>query len=275
MPPAARRPVVLPALPAPDTRLLARPPLEVVICEVRVIAETPVTLGAAQGLQLKEAATAAGFEVDRLEPIEQQTLRVSAVPGAEATPLVDTRSGGWKLTSDDGYSIATVLPESVNVQTTRYVSWEDTFRPLLTGALAAFADVIRPAIRQRVGLRYVDRLVDPDASAAVAWRGRVVDALLGPIADPSLGERVINSQQQIDLAMGENRQALLRHGPFADGALHGAVSYLLDIDVFDTTTTAFNIKNTLDVTDELNKQALSLFQVALSEPYLATLRGDQ
>jgi hypothetical protein len=57
--------------------------------------------------------------------------------------------------------------------------------------------------------------------------------------------------------------------------LHGAVSYLLDIDVFDTTTTAFNIKNTLDVTDELNKQALSLFQVALSEPYLATLRGDQ
>jgi len=189
--------------------------------------------------------------------------------------LVDTRSGGWKLTSDDGYSIATVLPESVNVQTTRYVSWEDTFRPLLTGALAAFADVIRPAIRQRVGLRYVDRLVDPDASAAVAWRGRVVDALLGPIADPSLGERVINSQQQIDLAMGENRQALLRHGPFADGALHGAVSYLLDIDVFDTTTTAFNIKNTLDVTDELNKQALSLFQVALSEPYLATLRGDQ
>jgi uncharacterized protein (TIGR04255 family) len=274
MPPTARRSIMLPDLPTPDERLLDRPPLEIVICEIRVLTDTPAVLAGAEGLRLKETATSAGFEVDRIEPIQQQAFTMSAVPGTDTSPLIEKRTGGWKLTSDDGNTIATVWPDVVNVQTTRYVSWEGTFRPLLTGALTAFADVIRPEIRQRIGLRYVDRLVDPNASAPIAWRGRVVDSLLGLIADPSLGERVINSQQQVDLAIGDNRQALLRHGPFADGAMHGAISYMIDIDVFDTATTAFDIKDALHVTDELNKQALSLFQTALSESYLATLRGN-
>lgn len=274
MPPTARRSTMLPDLPVPDERLLARPPLELVICEIRVLTDTPGALGAAEGLRLKEVATSAGFEVERIEPVQQQAFTVSTVPGADTAPQFEKPRGGWKLTADDGNAIATVWPDVVNVQTTRYVSWEGTFRPLLTGALTAFADVIRPEIRQRVGLRYVDRLVDPDAFAPVAWRGRVVDALLGLIADPSLGERVINSQQQVDLTIGNNRQALLRHGPFTDGAMHGAISYILDIDVLDTATTTFDIKDALHVADELNKQALSLFQSALSEPYLATLRDN-
>jgi len=274
MPPTARRSNLLPDLPAPDERLLARPPLELVICEIRVLTDTPAALGAAEGLRLKEIATSAGFEVDRIEPIQQQAFTVSTVPGTDTAPKLEKPRGGWKLTADDGNAIATVWPDVVNVQTTRYVSWEGTFRPLLAGVLTAFADVIRPEIRQRVGLRYVDRLVDQDAFTPVAWRGRVVDSLLGPISDPTLGDRVINSQQQVDLTIGDNRQALLRHGPFTDGAMHGAISYILDIDVFDTTTTTFDIKDALHVTDELNKQALSLFQSALSEPYLATLRDN-
>jgi uncharacterized protein (TIGR04255 family) len=273
MPPAARH-TTLPALPEPDPRLLARPPLEVVIFEMRAISDSPITLGSAEGLRLKDAATAAGFTVERIEPTQQQAISMQVTQGEQAKPLVETRSVGWQLFSADGASIASVLPGVISVQTTRYVSWEGTFRPLLTGALAAFADVLQPQIRQRIGLRYVDRMVDPDASGAAAWRGRVADALLGPIADPALGERVISSQQQVELEIGDNQRALLRHGPFADGALHGAVSYMLDIDVFDTTTTAFEFESTLAVADELNQLALSLFQAALSQPYLSELRGE-
>jgi hypothetical protein len=102
-----------------------------------------------------------------------------------------------------------------------------------------------------------------------------VDSLLGPVADPRLGGRVVASQQQTELAISEHRHALLRHGPFADGALHGAISYMLDIDAYDTTTTAFDVEGTLAAADELNQLALSLFQATLSPAYLTELRGEE
>jgi uncharacterized protein (TIGR04255 family) len=189
--------------------------------------------------------------------------------------VVETSGLGWQLISRDGSSVASVQQHAVSMQTTRYVSWSETFRPMLKGVLTAFADVVRPQIRQRAGLRYVDRLVDEDASSPAAWRTRVADALLGPIADPTLGERVISSQQQVEVEIGENRRALLRHGPFADAALRGAISYILDIDVFDTSTTAFDVESALAAADELNRVALSLFQAALSQAYLAQLRDQK
>ena len=94
MPPATRPAAEPNALPEPDTRLLARPPLEVVICEVRAISDTPVTLGSTEGLRLEEAATAAGLVVDRIEPTQQQAIRLQAAPGEQPTPHIDTRNVG-------------------------------------------------------------------------------------------------------------------------------------------------------------------------------------
>lgn len=273
MPPATPR-LTLPSLPEPDARLLARPPLELVICEVRAISDSPPTLGSADGLSLKDAASAAGFVVERIEPTQQQAIRMQVTQGEQTAPFVETRNYGWQLFSNDGGSVANIQPGSVSIQTSRYVSWVGTFRPMLAGILTAFAEVVRPQIRQRLGLRYVDRLVDPNASSAAAWRGRVADAMLGPIADPTLGNRIVSSQQQVELEISDNRRALLRHGPFADGALRGAISYMLDIDVFDAATAEFDVESALTVADELNRLALSLFQSALSQPYIDELRGE-
>ena len=273
MPPAPSRSTVY-ALPEADTRLLARPPLEVVIFEIRTIADSDIVLGSAEGLRLKDAAIAAGVQVDRLEQTQQQGIRMQVGPGEQQAPVIEKRTVGWQLISNDG-SIMSLSPGTVSIQTTQYVSWEETFRPLLKGALRAFGEVLQPQVRQRVGLRYVDRLVDPDACSATSWRGRVMDSLLGPVADPALGSRIISSQQQVELEIGEQRHALLRHGPFADGALHGATSYLLDIDVFDMATVAFEVDTALDVADDLNHIALSLFQAAITPEYLAELRGDE
>jgi uncharacterized protein (TIGR04255 family) len=273
MPPAPRHSTVY-VLPEADTRLLARPPLEVVICEIRAIVDSGTVLGSAEGLRLKDAATAAGLQVDRLEQTQQQGIRMQVGPGEQQAPVIEKRTVGWQLIANDG-SIVSLSPGTVSIQTTRYVSWEGTFRPLLTGALRAFGEVLQPQVRQRVGLRYVDRLVDPGASSATSWRGRVVDSLLGPVADPALGGRVISSQQQVELGVSEHTHALMRHGPFVDGALHGATSYLLDIDVFDMATAAFEVETALAVADDLNQIALSLFQSAITPEYLSELRGDE
>lgn len=260
--------------PEPDPRLLARPPLELVICEIRTISDMPVALGSQEGLALKDAANAAGFLAERLEPA-QQVVQVQLVAGDQPSPVMEPRNAGWQLVSVDGSSVATFLPGSASIQTTQYKSWEDTFRPMLTAMLTAFDTVVHPRIRQRIGLRYVDRLVDPTSSKPSDWRERVTDTLLGPIADPLFSDYVLSSQQQVELKIDENRNALIRHGPFSDGALHGAISYILDIDVFDTSTTAFGLANTLTISDELNKTALSLFQSALSTSYLTELREKE
>jgi len=264
----------VPGLPEPDARLLARPPLEAVICEVRASGDEEITLGSAEGLKLKEAAVGAGLQIDRLEQTQQQGISMQVGIGQQPTPVVETRSVGWQLVSADG-SIVSVSPGLVSVQTTRYVSWEQTFRPLLQGALAAFGEVLQPQIRHRLGLRYIDRLVNPEATNPTAWRGRVTDALLGPIADATLGGRVIASQQQVELDISGRTHALVRHGPFADGAVRGAISYMLDIDVFDMATEAFEAANVMTVADELNRVALSVFQASITPDYLAELRGGE
>jgi uncharacterized protein (TIGR04255 family) len=76
------------------------------------------------------------------------------------------------------------------------------------------------------------------------------------------------------LALGGARRALLRHGAFPDTAVRGAISYLLDIDVFDTTSSSFDVKEILDTADELNLAALELFQASVCPDYLDELRGE-
>jgi uncharacterized protein (TIGR04255 family) len=263
------------ALPEPDTRLLARPPLELVICEIRAISGTdlPASLSPESGLALKDAVIAGGFVVQRLEQAQQQafTWQVQTAPGEQPSSHVETRSAGWQLIGVDG-TTATVLPGVVTVQTTNYVKWEDTFRPVLRAVVTAVAEVLRPKVRQRVGLRYVDRLVDPAALSPAAWKGRVSDSLLGPIADPVLGERIISGQQQVELRISDHNGIILRHGPFEDRSLRGAISYMLDIDSFDITTSAFDAEDTLAAADELNLLALSIFQSSLTSEYLESLR---
>jgi uncharacterized protein (TIGR04255 family) len=259
-------------LPQGDARLLAKPPLEVVICEIRLLSSADLTLGASEGSKLQSIASTAGFPVERLEPAQQQEIQVQFAPGQPALPHVQKHSSGWQLVGNEGTSIATILPNAVTLQTTSYTSWAGTFRPALAAVLAATGEVVEPIMRQRIGLRYVDRLVDPAADTASAWRGRVSDSLIGPVIDPKLGQHVVTAQQQVDLNLGGTRGAVLRHGPFSDGALRGAISYLVDVDVFDNSTVEFHVSKTLDVLDELNQAALSIFQAALLPEYLQDLR---
>jgi uncharacterized protein (TIGR04255 family) len=245
-----------------------------VICEVRSVASSKINLDADAGLRLQKAATRGGFAVDRLEPAQQQAIEMQFVPGQPPQPKVDSVTSGWQLFGSDGFSVATILPNVATIQTSRYTSWDNTFRPLLHGLITAISDVQSPTILQRIGLRYIDRLVDESAQRPSFWRDKLTSQILGPIADPHLSDMVVTAQQQVELRIDENRRALLRHGPFPDGAAHGAISYLIDIDVFDNNSSVFSIDDILEKSDDLNLVALSLFQATLAPDYLAKLRGN-
>jgi uncharacterized protein (TIGR04255 family) len=257
-------------LPAADPTLLGTPPLEVAIVEVRFQAKL-TAVPADVGLRVRELAQEAGFDFPRLEQALQQQMQVQFGPDA-GPPEVQVQAQGWQFHSADSFTQATLLPGTLVVQTSRYERWSISLRPVLEMFLAAIDVTLRPELTYRLGLRYVDRFVG-DASSPADWSGRIDEHLLGAVTHPVLGDRVVSSQQQVELALGPAQGALLRHGPFRDDAEGGKTSYLLDIDVFDGATTAFDASETVTRAERLNRTALALFQNCLTGEYLKVLQG--
>ena len=273
--PAESQPAAARLLPEPDTRLLARPPLETVVFDVRFLTQA-AGLPPEAGLRLREFVEASGWPVERLEQIQQHAMQVQFGPDQTPNPVVSAQGVGWRLISPDGSWTATVVPGQAALQSTSYEKWEaedSGFRSLLAAVLEATEEVAAPSLYQRVGLRYIDRFVENSARKPSDWVGRIDSAMLGPLLQGVFGPLVIGAQQQLELGLGGSRRGVLRHGPFPDGAVHGAISYLLDIDVSDTSSAAFNVKTVLATADELNLNALALFQACICPDYLSALRG--
>jgi len=258
-------------LPKPDRRVLAHAPLEVVIFEVRLLGAIAPS-EAETGLRLLESVRAAGWNAERVEQAQQHSLQFQLGP-AQAEGSLSLQSTGWQLVDPSTATTATVFPQVVAIQASKYESWEASFRPVVKAVLSAVAEVSAPALRQRLALRYVDRLINPDAGDVSAWVNRVAAPLLGAIETPLPGLRVVSAQQQMELALPGGHGAVLRHGPFPDGAERGAISYLVDIDVFDAASAAFSVDDVLSVADLISEEALAVFHSVLTPDYLTELRG--
>lgn len=258
----------LAGLPGADRRLLARAPLELAIVEVRFAGVRNLPNDA--GLQLRERLGAGGLHLTRLEP--RQTQQVKLTPGV--TPTVEFGTNGWLLTNPAGTIQVTLLPEAAVFQTATYHRWSASVRPSLEALLAAVGELASPSVVIRIGLRYVNRFVDPTTTTVTAWKGRIDKRFLGPICYPRLGDLVRSSQQQVELAFSDNQGAILRHGPFVDRMNNQSVSYLLDIDCYDSTPSNFDVAELAKRAEVLNRTAASLFQSVITEDYRHQLQSD-
>jgi len=260
-------------LPPADRTLLAKPPLELALVEVRYL---PIgdAITAEQMLAIRDVASSE-VQFGRLEPARAEQVQLSVSPNGEASTSVRNVMEGWQLLSGDGKLSAQVMPEALVVQTLAYERWSISLRRPLQALLAGLAEVLAPPLAQRIGLRYVDRFVDPAATSAQAWRDRIDPHLMGVAGHPVLGGKVLGAQQQLEVTLGPTQAAVLRHGPFRDPGAGGAVSYLLDIDVFDVASAAFNPEAVVAVAERLNRTALSLFQQVLTPTYLRSLQPAQ
>jgi uncharacterized protein (TIGR04255 family) len=266
----------LAGLPPADRTLLVTPPLELAIAEVRFATSTPGGAMAPDvGLSVLNRLSELGVEFARIEPLQQNRLTLNLQAGIAPTPQVETGTNGWTLASADGSFQATVLPESVVFQTSKYERWSVALEPRLRGLYTAVGELVQPVVVNRIGLRYVNRFVDRNASNPLFWRDRLNRNFLGPISDERLGHLVKSAQQQIELNLGPAQGALLRYGPFVDAGAQGAISFLLDIDVFDATPIRFDPEEMVTRIEVLNRTAASLFQCVLEPSFLKALQIDE
>ncbi|MDP5184824.1 TIGR04255 family protein [Blastococcus sp. BMG 814] len=261
----------LAGLPPADRTLLIAPPLELAVLEVRFVGDA-ADVPADVALAARERLAALGHSYVRQEQAQEGRIEIQMQPGAAPSSQVQQVARGWQLHSADGTSHITLLPSAVVLQTTRYERWSVTLRPVLEALVAVAEDLLMPSVVDRIGLRYIDRFVDAEARTPADWRGWIHPDLLGAACHPVFGAHVRGAQQQVELGLGEAQGALLRHGPFADPAVGGAVSYLVDIDVYDAESIRFDTAELVRRAEVLNRTAASLFQATLTPEYLRSLQ---
>lgn len=265
----------LAGLPPADRTVLARSPLELTILEVRFVADSD-DVPAELALRARERLAALGYSYGDLQRAQEGRVEIDMQPGAEPKSSVHQLAHGWQLHAADGSGgQITLMPGAVVLQTTRYDRWSVTLRPALEALLVVTEDVLMPSVVNRIGLRYVNRFVDAEARTPADWSGRIHESLLGAATHPVFDAHVRGAQQQLELSLGDAQGALLRHGPFVDAGVGGAVSYLVDIDVYDSEPVRFVAADLVHRAEVLNRTAASLFQVTVTSEYLRTVQPTQ
>lgn len=255
-----------------DRFTLARPPIEVAAAELRYPATGP-EIPQKVALELRSRLRAIGLRMDGLEQSVQQEFSLEVSPD-KAAASSNISSRGWQMTdSHQGLTLA-IMPTSLSVQITAYARWSKSLEPVLREACEVLRDLVGLELRSRVGLRYINRFTNPEALSAADWVGRFDGNLLGPVAGGPLAGTVVSAQQQLELDFADGVVGVLRHGPFVDAAVNRTYSYLLDIDIFNTSTEQFDPSQTLELWRRLNRRAASLFKALMSDE-LSSERGLQ
>ena len=159
--------------------LLTNNRIEAAVAEVRF-------LGAEKEQFSSDDATAMLAElsertaVTRLETAEQRELSFSFV-GGDPEPSVEVTSRGWRFSSADENQLFTLLPNIAIVQVRGYERWSTSLRPQLEAMLATTVQHAAPTIVQRLGLRYINRLVGTPGEPPQAWARRIAPAFHGPL----------------------------------------------------------------------------------------------
>lgn len=253
-------------LPEPDRSRLPRSPLELVVFQVRFDRHVAISDGrTATRLQQALADRAEGF--DQISEVTAGEINVAVGPAGQA--VNEARSTGWRF--GGATTAAVLMPDHLALETSAYTTWED-FAPVLAAIVDATAEVVDPALEQRIGLRYVDRITELSLKTPLDWSRYIREELLGPIRHPQLGPHVLSAHQQVVVDLDGEARCGLRHGPLENTATN-AVDYVLDFDIFRQGGRPFDPDSIKDTAESFHTWALQLFHATVTDELLEYLRG--
>lgn len=183
----------------------------------------------------------------------------------------------WRFSDVDGGWRVSVTPEFVAIETTSYTSRDD-FLERLRFVLDAFAEHVEPALVQRLGVRYIDR-VTGDALADISKLVR--QEVLGIVALP-FSENALHSLSETILALPESKEQLLaRWGKVPAGATvdPNAIepiaepSWVLDIDMFSSEEHPFAADEIVNTARRFAERLYTVFRWAVTDDFLRRYGG--
>jgi len=253
-------------LPPPVHGRLPKPPLALVVCQIRF--ETKAAVGDGKtALHFHEELGGSTGHYGRPEKADVRSLavEVDGESGAVRTLPAGPALNGWRLKGREEPWLVSLMPDFVSLETTgAYSSWKG-FRARLAQVLAAAEVVLAPETEQRLGLRYVDQIDEPEVAAPRDWVEYVDPSLLGMAMHPTLGAAVTKAQQQFELRPSEEFGCVVRQGFVPDEGRPGRQSFVLDTDVFREGVRLFDATDVLEAADAFHTFALQVFQQSITE----------
>lgn len=215
------------------------------------------------------------------ETTEWKNTVIAPISNAGAPQIQTNQTTISIWSSRDKRTILTVKPDSISVETTRYVRYENV-RLLLKQALTALGNCTMIDGVTRIGLRYIDEIRVPsdDDSTTPDWKEWVNGSLLGP-TDVKLSHVLTPvGNEGTSIFSGDSETHLvLRYGAQQSGYAVNSTPQLkrpmpapgpffkLDIDSYwqPETIPEFSTPQILDTTDKLHEPVRSMFEQLITD----------
>jgi uncharacterized protein (TIGR04255 family) len=246
---------------------LAHAPLERVIAQVRF----PEVLSVEQREFVApfQEEIRAFYPVLRPEQVQSFVLGPSGLASAKAQTA-------WRFSDLAEHFRVSLTPEFLTLETTRYESRQDFFARFAV-VLRALERHVRPAKADRIGVRYVDRLVDP----ALSDLRRFFDPQVVGMAGTSFADQVeltlTESVFQVESAKVLARWGMVPGQFVVDAAVLEPVatpSFVLDFDMSCSTIDAFDVDATVHTARSFAERIYALFRWCVTDEFLRHHGGN-
>lgn len=266
---------------AADMPLRGPPPVEVPLTNpplVRVIAQVRFPLVAS--VEKREFIAPFQEAIRKLYPV----LRPEQSRGVFLGPqgVMEARSSAiWCFHDTSGAWRVTLAPEFLALETARYTS-RNNFLERLGVVLQALKDYVDPQVVDRLGVRYIDRVVGEDLKSLPQLVRPEVSGILGtPLADyarHAISENVFDLPD--DAGQVKVRWGLVpRRGTVDPGAVEAIdeTSWLLDVDAFESNeskTRALEVEAIVEQARGFAERIYSIFRWAVTDEFLRRYGGE-
>lgn len=259
--------------------LAGPPPTEVPLAYaplVRVVTQVRFPLIAS--IETREFIAPFQEAIRREYPVLRPEQSRALVIGSEGN-VVDARSSTiWRFQGVSEDWRVSLAPDFLALETTKYTSRDD-FLGRFERVLAALREYVDPQVIDRLGIRYIDRVLGDNLDDLPQLvRPEVAGVMATPLAthvDRSVSETVLDLPESGARLLA--RWGLLPPRTTVDPAAVDAVdqrSWLLDLDAFLVKTSAFDVGAVLAQTRGLAERAYAFFRWVVTDEFLRRYGGE-
>lgn len=258
-----------------DDPLVAPPPADLPLPNaplVRVIAQVrfPMVVAIEQREFIApfQEAVRAKYAVLR----QEQTQSILFGPaGVAPVPALTA----WRFSDVEGHWRVSLTPDFLALETTAYTSRSD-FLSRLREAVAALDAHVEPKLVDRLGVRYVDRIV----GEAVNEIAKLVRPEVRGIAGTAAGSHALHTLSESVFALDDAR-VLARWGCLPPGSTVDPTaieatnesSWILDLDMFSASPVPFSVDRVIQDATRFAERLYTFFRWAVTNDFLRRYGG--